>query len=170
MSYVFSTGSLRFSICKQRARYHKVYVRKNNMASGSPVNFYVVEPIVESVFNSKIPDLMEVMRDARARALARFDEKALRLEGCVLRAAQQLKAHCPRIAQERSFGILRGTFNTMWHSLNNEFRRFRAHCLYLGISLSDTECLVLTDDEPSSSEGSDETSSSDEEEEEAREE
>ena len=116
----------------------------------SPVNFYVVEP----------------MRDARARSLARFNKEAFRLEGCVLRAAR----HCWQIARERSFGILRGTFNMMWHSLNNEFRRFRAHCLYLGISLSDTECLVLTDDEPSSSEGSDETSSSDEEEEEAREE
>ena len=126
---------------------------------------------MESVYNSKIPDLMEVMRDARARSLARFNEESFHLEGCVLRAAgQQLRAHCRRIARERSFGILCGTFNTMWHSLNNEFRRFRAHCLYLGISLSDTECLVLTEDEPSSSEGSDETSSSDEEEEEAREE
>ena len=118
------------------------------MASGTPVNFYVVEPIVESVYNSKIPDLMEVMRDARARVLVRFDVEALRLEESVLRAARQLKAHCRRIARERSFGILRGTFNTLWRKLNSEFWRFRVHCLYLGISLSDTECLVLTDDEP----------------------
>ena len=40
------------------------------MASGTPVNLYVVESIVESVYNSKIPDLMEVMRDARAETLS----------------------------------------------------------------------------------------------------
>ena len=140
------------------------------MAFGTPVNLYVVEPILELVYNSKIPALMEVMRDARARDLGRFDAEALQLEEDVLRTARQLKSHCRRIARERSFGILRGTFNALWHGLNNEFRRFRVQCLYLGVSLSDTECLVLTEDETSSSEESDETSSSEEAEEESREE
>ena len=39
---------------------------------------------------------------------------------------------------------------------------------YLGIRLSDTQCLALTDDDTSSSEEGDETSSSEEEEEETR--
>ena len=136
------------------------------MARGTPVNFYVVESIVESVYNSKIPDLMEVMRDARARNLDRFDDDALRLEENVLRTARQLKAHCRRIARERSFGVLRGAFNALWYRLNSDFRQ----CLYLGISLSDTQCLALTDDETSSSEEDDGASSSEEEEEETREE
>ena len=140
------------------------------MARETPVDFYVVESIVESVYNSKIPDLMEVMRDARARNLDRFDDDALRLEESVLRTARQLKAHCRRIARERSFGVLRGAFNALWYRLNSDFRQFRVQCLYLGISLSDTQCLALTDDETSSSEEDDETSSSEEEEEETREE
>ena len=51
---------------------------------GTPVDFYVVESIVESVYNSKIPDLMEVMRDVRARNLGRFDAEALQLEENIL--------------------------------------------------------------------------------------
>ena len=97
---------------------------------GTPVDFYVVESIVESVYNSKIPDLMEVMRDVRARNLGRFDAEALQLEENVLRTARQLKAHCRRIARERSFGVLRGAFNALWYRLNSDFRQFCIQCLY----------------------------------------
>ena len=124
---------------------------------------------MESVYNSKIPDLMEVMEEARASNLGRFDAEALRLEGEILRIARQLKSHCRRIARERSFGVLRGTFNSLWSRLNDLFRQFLGQCLYLGISLSDIQCLALTDDETSSSED-DESSSSEEEEVDRREE
>ena len=70
------------------------------MASGTSVDFHVVESIVESVYNSKLPDFIEVMEEARANSLGRFDAKALRLEEEILRVARQLKSHCRRIARE----------------------------------------------------------------------
>ena len=66
------------------------------MAMGTIVGFWVVDSVVDSVCNSKIPDLLEVMENARARYLGRFDAIALRLEGEVLTLAGQLKAQdCP---------------------------------------------------------------------------
>ena len=141
------------------------------MAMGTTVEFRVVESIVEQVFNSKIPDLVEVMEKARARYLVRFDTIALRLEGEILTLAGQLKALCLRISREQNFDDLQDTFDDLWFKLNDDFLQFYTHCSGLDIRLSDVQCLSLTDDEASSSSGEDgESSSSEEEEVEMREE
>ena len=125
------------------------------MAEGTPDDFYLVETIVATVHNNKIPKLIEVMENTRARNLDRFDAEALRLEEDVRRTAQQLRVYCQRVALEWSFHIMRGQFNTLWSRLRTNFREFCAHCLYLGISVSHTRCLTLTDDEASASEEGD---------------
>ena len=135
------------------------------MAMGTSFEFRVVESIVEKVFNSKIPDLVEVMEKARARYLVRFDSIALRLEGEILTLAGQLKALCLRIARERNFSVVEDTFDDLWFKLNDVFRQFYNHCSDLAIHLSDVQCLTLTDDEDLSSSSEDGESSSSEEEE-----
>ena len=53
--------------------------------------------MVDSVLNSKIPDLLEVMEKARARYRSRMDALALRMEGEILGLAEQLKVLCLKL-------------------------------------------------------------------------
>ena len=107
--------------------YDFTFVRKK-MAEGTPDDFYLVETIVSTVHNIKIPKLIEVMETTRARNLDRFDAEALRLEEDVRRTAQQLRVYCQRVALEWSFHNMRGQFNTLWSRLRTNFREFCAHC------------------------------------------
>ena len=59
------------------------------MAMGIIVGYWVVDSLVESVCNTKIPELLVVMERARAGYLERFDALILRLEREVLSLAGQ---------------------------------------------------------------------------------
>ena len=56
-----------------------------------------VDATVEEVYNSKIPDLLEVLGKARSTDLGRYDATVLRQEGEILELATRLKALCLRI-------------------------------------------------------------------------
>ena len=131
--------------------YDFTFVREK-MAEGALDDFYLVETIVATVHNDKIPKLIEVMESIRAINLDRFDAEALRLEEDVRRTTQQLRAYCQRVSLEWNFHIMRGQFKTLWSRLRRNFREFCAHCLYLGISVSHTQFVMLTDEEESASE------------------
>ena len=135
------------------------------MAMGIIVGYWVVDSLVESVCNTKLPELLVVMERARAGYLERFDALILRLEREVLSLAEQLKALCLRIVCEQRFTDLRNPFKALWGQLNAVFLEFCTHCERLDIQLYDVECLVLTEDESLSLSGeSDEPSLTEEEE------
>ena len=134
--------------------YDFTFVREK-MAAGGLNEFYLGESIVATVHNDKIPKLIDVMENIRAINLDRFNAEALRLEGDVRSTAQQLQAYCQIASLEWNFYSMRGQFDTLWARLRRNFREFCAHCLYLGISVSHTRCLSLTDDEASASEEDD---------------
>ena len=129
---------------------------REKMAEGTPDDFYLVETIVATVHNERIPKLVEVMESIRALNLERFDSEALRLEEDVRRTAQQLRVYCQRVSLEWNFHSMRGHFNMLWSRLRRNFREFCAHCLYLGISVSHTQFVTLSDDEPFANEEGDE--------------
>ena len=69
---------------------------REKMAAGVPDDFYLVETIVATVHNEKIPKLIEIMESFRAINLDKFDAEALRLEEDVRQTAQQLRTYCQR--------------------------------------------------------------------------
>ena len=129
---------------------------------GGRMEILTVDATVEEVFNSKIPDLLEVLEKARGADLGRYDAIVLRQEGEILELAARLKALCLRIACEQNFDDLEDEFDELWDKLNNDFNTFSDYCGTLGIYLSDDECLVLMEfGDPPSPSGEVEFSSSD---------
>ena len=63
----------------------------NKMAMGTIVGYWVVDSFVESVCNTKIPDLLVVMERARAGYLERFDAVILMLSH-TCRAAEGIRS------------------------------------------------------------------------------
>ena len=128
---------------------------------GGRMEILTVDATVEEVFNSKIPDLLEVLEKARGAYLGRYDALVLRQEGELLELAARLKALCLRIACEQILDDLEDEFDELWDKLNNEFNIFSDYCGTLGIYLSDNECLVLMEfGDPPSPNGKVESSSS----------
>ena len=74
---------------------------------GTIVGYWVVNSFVESVCNTKIPDLLVVMERARAGYLERFDAVLLMLEGEILSLAERLKALGQRVINEQRYTDLR---------------------------------------------------------------
>ena len=131
---------------------------------GMIVGYWVVDSFVESVCNTKIPDLLVVMERARAGYLDRFDAVILMLEREILSLAERLKALGHRIVSEQRYTDLREPFNDLWLELNDVFLGFCTRCVSFGIRVYDEECLVLTEDDSLSSSGkSDEPSLTEEE-------
>ena len=60
------------------------------MSMGTIVGYWVVNSFVESVVNTKLPDLLVVMERVRARYLARFDAVLLMLEREILSLIRRL--------------------------------------------------------------------------------
>ena len=91
--------------------------------------------MVESVLNSKIPDLLEVMEKARTRDGARMDALALRLQEEILAVAGQLQVHCDQMFRDRSYNEEEesDTFDDLWFGLNDLFKKFSNHCGALDI-------------------------------------
>ena len=119
---------------------------REKMAAGVPDDFYLVETIVATVHNEKIPKLIEIMESFRAINLDKFDAEALRLEEDVRQTAQQLRTYCQRASLEWDFHGMRGEFNLLWDRLRRNFREFCAHCVYLGITVTHTQSVALEDD------------------------
>ena len=123
-----------------------------------------VDAFVEEVYNSKLPDLMEVLAKARAKDLVRYDAHAVKWEGEIIAPADLVKALCLRIAVEQNFERYEEDFDELWERLHAEFGGFSDYCVSLGIRLSDAECLILSlDDEGSLNEGVESSDSEEEE-------
>ena len=132
--------------------------RENKMAMGTIVGYWVVNSFVESVVNTKIPDLLVVMERVRAGYLAQFDAVLLMLEREIHSLIERLKALGHRIVSENRYMDLRDSFGELWVELNDVFMGFCCRCVSFDIYVHDEECLVLTEDESHSSSDDDEPS------------
>ena len=117
------------------------------MSMGTIVGYWVVNSFVESVVNTKLPDLLVVMERVRARYLARFDAVLFMLEREILSLIERLTALGQRIISENRYMDLRESFSELWVELNDVFMGFCCRCVNLDIYVHDEECLVLTEDE-----------------------
>ena len=70
------------------------------MSMGTIVGYWVVNSFVESVVNTKLPDLLVVMERVRARYLARFDAVLLMLEREILSLIERLTTLGQRVISE----------------------------------------------------------------------
>ena len=121
------------------------------MSMGTIVGYWVVNSFVESVINTKLPDLLVVMERVRARYLARFDAVLLMLEREILSLIRRLTVLGQRVINEDRYIDLRESFSELWVELNDVFMGFCCRCVSLDIYVYDEECLVLTEDESYSS-------------------
>ena len=119
------------------------------MSMGTIVGYWVVNSFVESVINTKLPDLLVVMERVRARYLARFDAVLLMLEREILSLIRRLTVLGQRVINEDRYIDLRESFSELWVELNDVFMGFCCRCVSLDIYVHDEECLVLTEDESS---------------------
>ena len=123
-----------------------------------------VDAFVEEVYNSKLPDLMEVLAKARAKDLVRYDAHAVKWEGEIIALAELVKEMCIRIGVEENFERYEEDFDELWERLHEEFGGFSDYCVSLGIRLSDDGCLILSlDDKGSLNEGVESSDSEEEE-------
>ena len=121
------------------------------MSMGTIVGYWVVNSFVESVINTKLPDLLVVMERVRARYLARFDAVLLMLEREILSLIRRLTVLGQRVISEDRYIDLRESFSELWVEINDVFMGFCCRCVSLDIYVHDEECLVLTEDESYSS-------------------
>ena len=117
------------------------------MSMGTIVGYWVVNSFVESVINTKLPDLLVVMKRVRARYLARFDAVLLMLEREILSLIRRLTVLGQRVINEDRYIDLRESFSELWVELEDVFMGFCCRCASLDIYVHDEECLVLTEDE-----------------------
>ena len=105
--------------------------------------------MVESVLNSKIPELLEVMEKAKENSGHRMDATAFRLQEEIFTLVGKLQLSCRQMFRDRSFNEEEEgeEFDEMWEELNDLFKKFMDHCGTLEIFFDDVCCLVLTDDE-----------------------
>ena len=121
------------------------------MSMGTIVGYWVVNSFVESVINTKLPDLLVVMERVRARYLARFDAVLLMLEREIFSLIRRLTVLGQRVINEDRYIDLRESFSELWVELNDVFMGFCCRCASLDIYVHDEECLSLTEDESQSS-------------------
>ena len=119
------------------------------MSMGTIVGYWVVNSFVESVINTKLPDLLVVMERVRARYLARFDAALLMLEREILSLIRRLTVLGQRVISEDRYIDVRESFSELWVEINDVFMGFCCRCVSLDIYVHDEECLVLTEDESS---------------------
>ena len=119
------------------------------MSMGTIVGYWVVDSFVESVINTKLPDLLLVMERVRARYLARFDAALLMLEREILSLIRRLTVLGQRVISEDRYIDVRESFSELWVEINDVFMGFCCRCVSLDIYVHDEECLVLTEDESS---------------------
>ena len=132
--------------------------QKIKMAMGNISGYWVVNSFVESVINTKIPDLLVVMERTRVRYLARYDAVLLMLEREIHILIERLRAVGQQIVNESRWRDLRDSFGELWVELNDVFMGFCCRCVSFDIYVHDEECLVLTEDESHSSSDDDEPS------------
>ena len=118
--------------------------------------------MAESVLNSKIPDLLEVLEKAKADYGRWMDATALRMHEEIITLAERIRVLCRQMFRDGSFNAEREEeeFDEMWDQLIELFGRYTDHCHTLQIFPSDIGVLVFTSDEEKS-----DTSSSESEEE-----
>ena len=83
------------------------------MSMGTIVGYWVVNSFVDSVVNTKLPDLLVVMERVRARYLARFDALLLMLEREIHSLTERLTALGQQIINEDRYIDLRETFSEL---------------------------------------------------------
>ena len=121
------------------------------MSMGTIVGYWVVNSFLETVINTKLPDLLVVMERVRVRYLARIDAVLLMLEREIFSLIRRLTVLGQRVINEDSYIDLRESFSELWVELNDVFMGFCCRCASLDIYVHDEECLALTEDESHSS-------------------
>ena len=108
--------------------------------------------MAESVLNSKIPDLLEVLEKAKADYGRWMDAKALRMHKEIITLAERIRVLCRQMFRDGSFNAEREEeeFDEMWDQLLELFHRHTDHCHTLQIFPSDIGVLVFTSDEEKS--------------------
>ena len=132
--------------------------QKIKMAMGNISGYWVVNSFVESVINTKIPDLLVVMERTRVRYLARYDAVLLMLEREIHILIERVRAVGQQIVNDSRWRDLRDSFSELWVELNDVFMGFCCRCASFDIYVHDEECLVLTEDESHSSSDDEESS------------